>query len=213
MDNENLIQLRHSILNSSRDADLYKHIGYFMCWFAQVEMGITFLMALLTRSNDFVGFDLISKGMDARVKCERLLKLLKMRTQYRKDSNLSLRLAHFEGPIIKLRNKLSHSGFFSTYEPEPILHFTSLTQFPNEGRELTIPETEFAPYITYLDLFRAGYWLHMFEEDIRSIYKQTPHERVFEIGNPRSWVPEPYLRNHPPQASHAKNYKPQSIFP
>jgi hypothetical protein len=209
MDDEFLKQARQHTF-AGEDANLYQHIGYFCTWFGQVELQITFLMALLNNSPDFVGFDLLIKGMDARVKIERLTKLLKLRAAYEKKSNLGQRLIHFETLIVPLRNRIMHSGFYSTHDPESVLHLTSLTKFPAGGPiPNPIPDTEDADSITYLRLFKAGLWLNYFNDDLTSIYKGIPQsERVFEIKTPRTWVPTEYLGSRRPKAGPSKDHKP-----
>ena len=61
------------------DRDLYLHIGYFMSWFSAVELKITFFLALVLDDRQLEDFELLVKGMDARVKCERLRKACKRR--------------------------------------------------------------------------------------------------------------------------------------
>lgn len=184
---------------STPDLNLYRHVGYFCCWFGLAEIQITFLLALLNRSPDFVGFELIAKGMDARVKTERLVKLLKLRTNYDRKSNLGQRIEHFEKKIIPVRNKIAHSGFYSTNGGQT-LHFPSLTSFPVDGPEQPIPESDPAQSMSYLNLFKAGLWLQYFTEDLGSIWKGVPPEqRVFKIAHPRSWVSAEYLDSPPPK--------------
>jgi hypothetical protein len=55
---------------AGRDCVLYTHIGYFMSWFSAIELHITFWLAVTTGVPSANSFDLLARGMDARIKLE-----------------------------------------------------------------------------------------------------------------------------------------------
>jgi hypothetical protein len=71
-----LTEVRDKIFGGP-DRDMFLHVGYFLCWFAHVELNLTFLLARAINHRQLDDFELLVKGMDARVKCERLRKALK----------------------------------------------------------------------------------------------------------------------------------------
>src|SRR5690242_324076 len=91
------------------DRDLYTDIGFFTTWFGGAELRVTMLLAMFTNSRDLEAFDILCRGMDARVKTERLQQAIKRHGKL--GPELNLRLAAFHDEIIPLRNQIAHSSF------------------------------------------------------------------------------------------------------
>ena len=164
------------------DRDLYLHIGYFMMWYSAVEMRITMLLRVVTQSPNAEGFELLTKGMDARTKCERL------RAGAVKNAPLgdvfSQRLDIFERKAISLRNKVAHSFIVSPPDGDAI-HFTTISRLPYKafGREQKGAEPE---RITKKSFFEHAVWTNTFAHDVRSASLSLVQNNILEITNPIS---------------------------
>ena len=84
----------------------YAALGIFHCWFSAVELTITYMLAKFCGTIDTEVFYIVSKGMDARVKCERLKSIASRSTTFGK--NFTRALKDFEEVVIPTRNALSH---------------------------------------------------------------------------------------------------------
>ncbi len=68
---ELLVALRKNFLDGS-DKEMPSHLGVYLQWFGIAEVCITTMLAIVLRFSDWEKFEIIVRGMDARVKCERL---------------------------------------------------------------------------------------------------------------------------------------------
>lgn len=175
----------------SDDRTFYLHVGYFMAWYSACEARITLLLAIATKSENLKSFDLLTRGMDAKVKIERFRLAC---NGYRKiGDNLKRRLAHFEKKIIPLRNKIAHSHMTTDPSYQGI-HFASLSKMPLASFGL-YAVGEAPPYQTFREIFEQGLWLNVFNDDLLSVWKNAAHPTEFEIDDPVSPLPP---TGHPP---------------
>jgi hypothetical protein len=137
---------------SGDEGNLYLDLGYFISWFAVSEFRITSLLQAATTSQNTTAFDLLTKGMDARVKCERLRAACDLFLPM--GSNLDTRLGVFERHIIPLPNKLAHS-FVACPHPFTTMHFSSQAKLPYKafGKEQIGDEPE---QMTTLEFFKRS---------------------------------------------------------
>jgi hypothetical protein len=176
-----LTQMRDKVF-SGQDRDLFLHIGYCMSAFSMVELNITFLLARTIDYKHLDNFELLVKGMDARVKCERLRKALKGRKKAL-GNNFKERLAHFENKVIGLRNKITHS-MLSSPRHDGVLAFVTLAKLPwalpGSKQIGTPPEV-----MSTLELFENALWLNFFADDLNAAGRVFDRETL-EIDHPRS---------------------------
>lgn len=175
----------------SDDRHVYLHVGHFMLWFAAAEVGVTLLLALATRSIDIKGFRQLVRGMDARVKCERLRSAAK---DYKPiGPNLATRLEFFEKTMVKTRNLLTHSAVLLP-EPRQMIYFASFGAF---GTHDAPPDYDgdAAPSMEAIELFKQGLWLNSFHTDLESVAREDAHSTTLEIDHPRSPTPTEFRSN------------------
>jgi hypothetical protein len=183
-----LEECRKMILYGDSDAHaMFVHVGNFNWNFGTAEFSITLLLWVFAGRQDMGNFELLVKGMDARVKVERLRKAIKLNGSSL-GPNFKERLSHFEQTHINIRNKLAHH--YMSFENDT-LHFGTVAALPHvRGYDLGKP----AETIAALDLFERAYWLNRFNQDLRAIIDRVPHSptvpKVVEIENPKSWVPK-----------------------
>lgn len=144
--------------------ELQSNIGHFMMWFGTTEMFLTRTLAFTLNMRDLQRFDLLCKGMDARVKCERLRKSIK---QYHSAGPVFLaELKRFEEKSIPLRNRISHSW--------PVQH-DGTVYFCGVKSGVFIPETfvKDGTEMPSLDFFLEGFWLNVFSKHIYEALKNA----------------------------------------
>jgi hypothetical protein len=107
-DKANTEKFRKEIFGRS-EANHQLHVGYFITWFARVEQSITLLIAVESKFKDLRTFEILTRGMDMRVKLERL-KMICTVNERPYGPNLSSRLRHLNDKIRPLRNDLTHSA-------------------------------------------------------------------------------------------------------
>ena len=101
--------------------------GYFLAWYALVEIHISAQIAFLSEIHDLDVFQILTKGMDARVKLERFRQLAKAKNGI--GPNLNARLNHFERTIIPIRNRLSHGAAWLNDKEVGKFHLISIVSF------------------------------------------------------------------------------------
>ena len=179
--NEPLMQGLKDHFLTAEAANLQSNIGHFIMWFGTAEMFLTRLLAHLVGMHDMEKFDLLCKGMDARIKCERFKKAAKQAGGLGKK--FSDELSYFEKKSIPLRNRISHSW---PVQHEETIYFCTVksgafspTDFKKDGTE-----------ISTLALFAEGFWLNGFAKNIHlamvSVFSEGPIEIVDDIPNPQS---------------------------
>lgn len=180
--NEEIEKIRSAILKGE-DANLYLHIGHFMSWFSAAEIRITMLLQVATENRDAESFELLTRGMDARIKCERLRKACKKEDLL--GPNLAQRLRIFENRVIPLRNKLAHCMVMAPDPNGGIFYLSTLARLPYKAfeREQSGLEPE---SMRSIDLFRWGHWTCLFSWDLQPALHETTKSGKFEVENPRS---------------------------
>ena len=171
---------------SGQAAILPAHLGYFLMWFSTTEMLITRTLSVILGQKDMGRFDLLVKGMDARVKCERLRKACKkynpMGENYAKSS------ARFEKTSIGIRNKLAHSWAVNLGPDDPFIHLTSVHRVP-PGTIEPRPDIGTAETIRMDDLFREALWLNSYSQDLLGSLEALGDGKPLEIADPRLHQP------------------------
>jgi hypothetical protein len=187
------------------DRELYTHIGYFISWFSMIELHITFWLAVTTDVKNVNSFELLTKGMDSRIKLERFRQACHL-TKREIGPNLDVRLAYFQRVMIRIRNNLSHT-WATMPEDSSVIHFSTLSRMP--FKEIGFAQKGFRPdTMPLLTLFERGLWLNWFSDDLNRMAQQEPFPQRFEIDNPRSHVPKEFLERHLRQAGRANVDKP-----
>lgn len=200
-------ELSRDTIYPGADRDLYLDVGFFITWFALVEISLTGLLFGVTRSSDLVTFDILCRGMDARVKIERLRKAAKRHEGI--GPNLSARLTYFHDRAIPIRNSLAHGAFSSNEDDGPRRYFvSSLSSLPWKelGQEPPAQKSEPPKVITSHELHAWGLWFSLFKEDLRRVYAAGPNG-MLEIDQPRSKVPPADRQPTGPQEPRAKKNK------
>ena len=179
--------LREIVLNNPDDREMYVHIGHFIAWYAAAETGVT---ALLHHFSGKIGpeqFDILTKGLDARGKCERVKSAVAL-TRYKIDDGLNKRLSHFTGVVATLRNKIVHSHLY--WNDNHSLQMTSLGKpplFAEDPLDAPLPAM-----VSSLELFERGFWLQNLTIDLFKAHEaltKTPHLATVGIAPYRSSLP------------------------
>jgi hypothetical protein len=199
---------------SGLDRDLYCDIGFFATWFGMAELRVTLLLAQFTGVRDIEAFDILCRGMDARVKTERLRLAIKRHALI--GPELNLRLAYFNDEVIPLRNKLMHSSF-SNAEGEGPRHYylSGLANMPWNELNMGKPQTKLKPTVVHsLDLYGKGVWLSYFAHDLNPVTANDPRGKsIVEIASPKSKVPEAFRQKHQRKADRATPDKQHQTAP
>lgn len=159
--------------SKSDDSHLNALMGNYLIWFAVCEVALTSYLAFALRIGDFERLDYVVRGMDARVKCDRLRKAAaryhKLGDSFRKSLEI------FERSVIPLRNLLAHS-WPSIHDNR--LYFTSFAMSA-PGGQIASGRVE-ADYISLDDFTLHSMWVEQMAKHLVRGMNTTPRE-VFEI--------------------------------
>jgi hypothetical protein len=184
----------------SEDRNLFLHLGYFVAWYGSTEIWLTYLLSIAVNTNDLDSFNLLTRGMDAKVKCERLRAACRF-NGYTIGPNLDDRLAYFHERIIRTRNRILHTFPVVLDDDLNTIHFTTIGKIPGQVRGYVDGGV---PTMLLDQLFEQGYWLNHFAEDISSITKKRIDPKTLEIANPLSTLPTEFLERRRQQAERPK---------
>ena len=146
---------------------------------------MTFLLAKTLDYQPLDDFELLVRGMDARVKCERLRKACKGRKPF--GPNFSARLKHFEDNAIGLRNKVAHR-WPTLPEGSSVVYFSTLSAMPFAASGLQ--QIGLAPDgMSLLKFFENGLWLNFYCNDLNPLCGDKFARETLEIDHPRSPMP------------------------
>jgi hypothetical protein len=184
-DDEQLKAGREIALNRI-DRDLYADVGFFVCNFSLAETTITNILALATGHRDFTTFEILCRGMDARVKLRALRDASKLHRGI--GPNLTTRLALFEKGAVPLRNRLLHSSLtHSEGEGDLTYYLSSAAASPWRELKFAPSVRRAAPeHVRSLDLYAWGVWLHFFAMDLSLVQPLARAGEELEIANPKS---------------------------
>jgi hypothetical protein len=201
MGDESYLERTRKNVFDGEDRDHYLHIGYFMSWYSSVELGITFLLAIATGIRNLEAFELLVRGMDARVKIDRLRKAIDQSATITIGPNLSSRIDLFYDKIIPVRNNVAHASLASDPQRQT-LHFASLAKLPFHAHGL-FQHGEPPPSVPLIDIFEHALWLNFFSDDLNKAINQFPRQ-MLEIDNPRSPMRPVDPQDHPPSKKTSK---------
>jgi hypothetical protein len=184
----------------SPDNEMFLHIGFFISCYAVTELRLSTLLAKATQITNLRSFDLLTRGMDVRVKIERLRRACEKRPPI--GPNLSARLAILDGTMRTFRNHIAHSATVPSSDKLSI-SFASLSAMPVSVTNRH-PDQEISAEITTLELFEYCAWLRFFQIDLREAHRGLAHRGMFETDPPHA----PLLRGsdqpHAPPKPFAK---------
>jgi hypothetical protein len=168
-----------------RQRDMFLDIGYFVSAFGIVDFSFACTLAVLTRSHDHDMFELLARGMDARVKLERIRAAAK--TMKGIGANLNARLKIFETTILRIRNEISHGGVMYSEDAKPLRYFhVSVAKSKLHPEDKPIGDGPAMPFATSLELFGWAEWLWLFAGDIRSLEPALKRGDILEVAHPKS---------------------------
>ena len=96
-------------MDDARYQPVYAGLGFFQTSFTTAEAFLTMLLAALCKA-PMDRFEITARGLDARIKCERIRAAAKQFSAL--GPNYDDWLSTFERPCIKLRNKMNHNLVF-----------------------------------------------------------------------------------------------------
>ena len=139
------------------------HIGFYLMWFGVAEMMLTQALAAVLGMTDHEKFDLLVRGMDLRVKVERLQKAAK---KYNRPigPNLKKRLDIITKKHVPLRNSIAHSWPHHDTKEDGLVHFASIGAMPpGILSDLSFHPSKSAPPSMHVDeIFDRALWLQVF---------------------------------------------------
>lgn len=170
------------------DREMYFDIGVFMVRYAMAELNLTSLLAYLTTgTTKLEEFEMLTSGMDARVKIHRIIKAANhvgvMHPSFRK------RLDFFEERIGGMRNKIAHSTIIMDPDDKDTYLLFGVGNPPYA--EFKIGEGP-SPYkrgplrYTANQIYAASFWTSDFTDDISAAWKHARAHGTLEIAHPRS---------------------------
>lgn len=187
-DDDSLAKGRNELL-SREERDMFFDVGFFVAEYAAVELGITYILARATGFDDLRPFELLSRGMDAKVKLRSLRQAAKLMNGI--GPNLGERLSLFEDGAIPLRNKLMHNSLTYNEDDGPRTYYLASVANP-PWRELKMPKRAHPTHppdrIRSVDLYAWGLWLSNFALDLVPVQPQARTGARLEIDHPKSLV-------------------------
>jgi len=129
-------------------------------------------------------FEALIKGMDARVKVERLRKITK-NGPIKIGPMLKCRLEAFEKESIPIRNKIAHNSVIK-HPTGDIFYFTDIVRMPFSALGFPGFVGPQADHVSGLRLYEHGLWLNLFSHDIIGALERGTHDGMLEIVRPRS---------------------------
>jgi len=188
----------------SEDKEMFLHVGHFTVWYGSAEFTLTLLIHAFSGNIHPRQFHALTKGMDGKVKVERLKKLVQV-AGWEISKPLTKRIDHFLNVLVPTRNLLMHSHM---YWPEGgNLQLTSIGAPPVlDGEMLGDPPT----VISGLELFEKGTWLSLFAHDLtlalREVQARKPNQQTLGAGTLHSPLPTAHHPKTGPKASPAKKH-------
>ena len=190
----------------SGDAELTMHLGHYFMWYGIVEVNITTLLANVLGYHEYDRMEFLTRGMDARVKCERLRQAAKAYSKL--GPNLSVRLSYFERYCTPLRNKLAHCWPYFDKEKR-IIEFSTIGRAAKFLRDSPLTPLKIEPEKIHIDdLLSEAAWLNSFAVDLIDAISVLVHGESPEIVDPKSGLPLEDHPENPPQDDPAKPDKP-----
>ncbi len=186
MDDDDLDDYQEIEDKDFNSLNLHAGIGYFIVAYSKVELGITTLLALLTKNEDFEAFHILTRGMDLRVKIERLQELCKPLSLIEPKSALDIRLELLDRKICQLRNKLSHSSIEIPSEMIPEIRLASISSL----KPSKTPANAETLHLETLALYTE--WCEAFFHDVLSLFSHVKKSAKFSISHPHSMVPKEF---------------------
>lgn len=193
------------------DQPYYILSGSFLSQFAFVEMKLTAILCDLTGLRDLETFHVLTKGMDARVKIERLRKLAKLH-----DSDigpvLTERLKFFEEKIIPTRNDLAHGAIWINQADQGKWHVITIDTFQVASFE--DDGLDAAPkFYTAGDLAAKAKWCNLFQDELGQVLLREDKTIPLEITHPKMQAPKDTQKGPRQPAGPAKSRKPPQERP
>jgi hypothetical protein len=162
------------------------HLGFYLMWFGVAEMMVTQGLGALLAFTDHEKFDLLIRGMDLRVKIERLYTASKA---YNRPlgPNLKKRLTIITEKQIPLRNRLSHSWPYCS-DDAGVIHLASIGAMPpGILKDMSFhPSQRVPPSVHPDELFDRGLWLQAFTGDMIAAISSGVNGGPFEVSVPNS---------------------------
>jgi hypothetical protein len=173
-----LVGILDNLFKKPEDRELIEHVGAFTVHFSIVELLLTEILNVATGNVPYGKFDLLVRGMDPRVKCQRLREACKAYLPM--GPNLTDRVNHFETKLVPLRNRLVHSW--------PQLQDRRI-YFGTVGN--TVSDTSVPQHSIGTDEIRIhSLWLNLFVADLLGVLQRLNAKQTCEIIAPKSGLPK-----------------------
>jgi hypothetical protein len=156
-----------------RKWDTYAYIGEFVCCFSSTENALALVLSNLLAAKSIDRFEIVVRGMDARVKCERLRAMVALDGSI--GPNLEARLRVFERSIIKQRNKLAHNWLI--IDPKAPDDIQMVQTYIGEHKPPSVSTKRHA---------NLSYWLINFNVDLFKALRALLSTGIFETDHPLS---------------------------
>ena len=159
-----LVEDRKTAWANENSCTVYLHIGFFIYWYASVETAVSIMLTRATGNQHPAHFHTLTRGMDAKLKCERLREALKI-SDCTIGPALTKRFEHFTSRLSSLRNQLVHNyPFFheDTFQLVSVGAPPHVVDRPVKGA----PKPVMVPS---LELYERGKWLQAFSSDLYAL--------------------------------------------
>ena len=184
------------------DARLSLHLGNYLQWFGIAEVNVTTMLAFILNLTQWEQLEYVVRGMDARVKCERLRQAAKA---YRPlGDNVKASLSVFEQKCIPLRNRAAHSWPFLDAKTD-IISFATFGRMPDRAED---GRWEFDPSTRQIhidDLFSQAMWLNSFANDFSRALQRATDGGPLEVDDPKSRLPQGVIEGTLPHKDGSAN--------
>lgn len=160
--------------------------GYFLNWYAVIEVGLTSILAALSKAEDPQRFHVLCGGMDMKAKIERIRKMAAIDGGV--GPNLSARLDHLYGKISRTRNKLVHNAARLNSKNKSRVQLVSLDLMGKASFDFDKLDG-LEHHLTVHDLFNHTLWMRQFVPDISQVQITLAQGGALEIDRPHTELP------------------------
>lgn len=166
--------------------ELASHLGTYLMFFGTAEVHLTTMMAAAAGITDFDSAEILIRGMDARVKIERLRQAVK-KDDKKLGPNLNALVEVYLQKCLPLRNKIAHSWPLTEGRS---VHFGSMTTIKKATKGGETIDLASVDTVHLDDLMSQAMWLNTLTQDLAAAMHHYSKTGVFEVTEPKSDLPK-----------------------
>lgn len=182
-------------------------VGRFIAMYSAADLALGTLLASVSGIDDLELFHILSKGLDAKTKVQRLREIEALEKPIPKGGALDRRLSYFVAECSDLRNKIAHQWLVPAKGLPEAMIFASLGRLPTKEFKMQRRSRLDPEWITLEALALHVDWLDCFADDIASVRRASQHGEPLEIAHPRSKEPKDFQKRLADIERHANDHR------